>query len=73
MEGEEGVWVYYGHDNGWYVHSIHATEIEALRALNDNGYDRVGFVPFGMEFNDAIRKWEEQRRSGGKVVGLGGS
>lgn len=54
LEGHEneGVWVYCGHNDGPYVHSIHAHEIEALREMNKKGYDTVVFVPFGADFND---------------------
>lgn len=52
---ERGVWVVYYHDAGPVVESVHATELEALRQVNDGTGKRVAFVPFGSEVREVLR------------------
>lgn len=52
---ERGVWVVYQHDHGPQVESVHATELEALREINDAAGKRATFVPFGSEIREALR------------------
>lgn len=52
---DNGVWVVYSRDYNLLVQSIHAAEIDALRAINAQGYGSVMFVPFGVDVTDAAK------------------
>ncbi|MFW5898893.1 MAG: hypothetical protein ACOCUN_00335 [Jiangellaceae bacterium] len=52
---ERGVWVVYRHDPGPQVESVHATEVEALRQINDGTGLLVAFVPFGAGVREVLR------------------
>lgn len=56
MTDPPGVWVAFGWDNQPYVVSIHDNELDALRAAVDRSC-LAKFIPFGVDFSEAIR-WQ---------------
>lgn len=55
IERGRGVWVVYYHDQGPHVESVHASELEALRQVNDGAGKHAVFVPFGAEVREVLR------------------
>ena len=56
MSELDGVWLVYTWDMTIHPKSIHATEIEALRAAQSAGYFQdVKFIPFGADVTDATK------------------
>lgn len=48
----DGVWAVVDIDYGESITTVHAEEIDALRAINERGYGRVKFVPWGLSLVD---------------------
>lgn len=55
-----GLWVVYDHDRGPFLMSTHRTAPEAAKKAAVQGYGKVGFVPFGADFAEAIKEWETE-------------
>ena len=51
---DAGVWVVWDRDYYVFVSSVHVTELEALRVINEQGYGKVSFVPFGADINEVL-------------------
>lgn len=58
LDRAPGAWVTYDWDNGPYAIALYDNAIDAARAAARQGYGRVGFWAFGVEFRDAINTWE---------------
>lgn len=53
VELEAGIWAIVDRDyDQYFVNSVHPAEIDALRALNERGYGRVVFIPWGATLGD---------------------
>ena len=57
FKGAKGVWMLYDYDHSPYLVSIHDDELAAIVANTGLG-NHIGFLPFGMLFQDAVKKWE---------------
>ena len=56
MTEQDGVWLVYTWDMTIHPESIHATEIDALRAAQSAGYFlNVKLIPFGVDVTDATK------------------
>lgn len=56
MTDQDGVWLVYTWDMTIHPETIHATEIEALRAAQSAGYyQEVKFIPFGVDVREATK------------------
>ena len=56
-----GVWVIEG--NPGDISTVHPTELAALRTVNDQGYGKVVFIPWGYslwEANEVYRKQQAE-------------
>lgn len=58
MTRPPGVWMIYHHD--YYVHldSIHTSLEEATQAHVEKGWGEVGYLPYGVELDAAVKAWE---------------
>ena len=53
----QGVWFIYGWDQQAYPVNVFQNELDARRWSDENApYDKVIFWPYGMKFEDAIKK-----------------
>ena len=57
-EVRESAWVIYDHDHGPYAIALYATCEQAAQYAAQMGYGKVARWPFGMEFSEAITRWE---------------
>lgn len=58
MTRPPGVWMLYHHD--YYVHldSIHTSLEDATQAHVEKGWGEVGYLPYGVELDAAVKAWE---------------
>lgn len=56
-----GVWVSHSWDMGPTEVRPHASEIDALRLINEQGWGEVVFVPFGKSVDEAHREARAKR------------
>lgn len=61
IEGYEGVWCTYDYDSGPYLIAVFKDVVPAARSCAQNGYGKVGFLRFDMDFTDSITWWVRRR------------
>lgn len=71
MTRPPGVWMLYHHD--YYVHldSIHTSLEDATQAHVEKGWGEVGYLPYGVELDAAVKAWERgeyaEKKPGPKI------
>lgn len=70
INGALGCWAVVWHDMCAVVESVHAHEIDALRAaLASDMHAQVVWMPWGMRLGDAIASAEAARKAPGATMG----
>lgn len=54
------VWMIYDYNHSAYVISIHNTPEDAIEKHSSLGHGRIGQWEIGIEFHDAVKKWESR-------------
>lgn len=54
----QGTWMIYYDDYGPRFESIHTDVQEAIRIVASRGYGKVGWLPYGVSLDDAVKVWE---------------
>jgi hypothetical protein len=62
-ENREGVWMLYDYDGRPYIMQIAIDVVPLTRRAAQDGFGKVGFWPYGMEFHDAVKWWEARDRT----------
>ena len=62
-ENREGVWMLYDYDGRPYIMHIAIDVVPLTRRAAQDGFGKVGFWPYGMEFHDAVKWWEARDRA----------
>lgn len=57
--GTHGVWMIYDYDQLAVLISTHVRPVKAIEKLSELGHGRIGFLPIDMEFQAAVKLWEE--------------
>lgn len=58
MTRPPGVWMLYYDDYGPRLESIHTSIEPPVREVSGRGYGKVGWLPYGVELQEAVRAWE---------------
>jgi hypothetical protein len=57
-QDRDGVWMLYDYDAIPYLIQLYVDVVPAARQAAIQSFGRVGFLPFDMTFQDAVRWWE---------------